>query len=527
MDRMKDRPYQSELHAAIRQAIRDGHRIILVQLPTGGGKTNIGGKLMAGAERKENPSLFCAPRRELVTQTRDRLARFGVSAGIIMAGHPAERHRLSQVASFDTLHHRAVLRDSIELPDAVLVVVDEAHLSLSETRENILAQYPTAIIIGLTATPARGDGKPLGALYQHLILGWSTGRMMAEGYLTEVKYFAPTEPDLSGVKVRRGDYVEAGLAKVMDNPKLVGDVVGNWLRLANDQPTVVFAVNKAHAKHLTAEFRKAGVTAELVVAETPKEERADIFARVESGETRVLVNVFVASYGLDIPPLAVCVLARPTKSLVLYLQMVGRVLRPLYADWATEELLEESAEVRRAAIADSVKPYAMVIDHAGAVLTHGFVDEDVPWTLLGDESISDAKQREREARNEPKELTCPRCRTVFKGTKFCPGCGFELVAPGAPQPVHKPEAELQEVVRDGNKANKKTPWPEKIRFMGMAKSYAASKGAKDGFAANLYRDKFGVWPNDGRVREAAPVPFDDTFRRFIQHRAIKRRHERT
>lgn len=521
---MKDRPYQSELHVAVRQALRDGHRVILVQLPTGGGKTNVGGKMMAGATRKENPSLFLAPRRELVTQTQARLTKFDVEAGIIMAGHPAERHLLAQVASFDTLHHRAVLTDRMEMPPAVLVVVDEAHLSLAETRENILAQYPTAIIIGLTATPARGDGKPMGALYTHLITGWSTGRMMEEGYLTEVRYFAPTEPDLSGVKVRRGDYVESGLAKAMDNPKLVGDVVGNWLRLANNQSTVVFAVNKAHAKHLTAEFRKAGVTAELVVAETPKEERRDIFERVESGVTRVLVNVFVASYGLDIPPLAVCVLARPTKSLVLYLQMVGRVLRPLYADWASDEMLEESAAIRRAAIADSSKPYAMVIDHAGAVLEHGFVDEDVPWTLTGDESISDVKQREREERGEPKQLTCPRCKTVFAGTKFCPGCGFELVAPGEPQPVHKPEAKLEEVARDGNKANKKTPWSEKARFMGMAKSYAASKGAKDGFAANLYRDKFGVWPNDERVRKAPPVPFDDGFRRYIQHRAIKRRH---
>lgn len=422
------RPYQDEIHEAVIEAIREGHKCILVQLPTGGGKTHIGARFMRGCERKRNRSIFLAPRRELVYQTAARLLQFGVTAGLIMAGEREAANRLSQVASFDTINARAIRSDKIKLPDVKIVVVDEAHLALSETREriiNVLGQG--AIVIGLSATPARGDGKPLGKIFTKMITGWSVRRMIDEGYLVDTKYYSPTKPDLRAVKVSHGDFDTGQLEEVMAKPKIVGDVVDNWFRIAHGLPTVVFCVTRAHARFVCEEFVKRGVAAEYVDGETREDLRAAIFARVESGETTVLVNVFVASYGLDIPRLQVCQLARPTKSLVLYVQMGGRVLRPVYADGFDLS----TTDGRLDAIAASDKPYSIVIDHSGAIDLHGTLDEPMPWTLEGDESISDVMDRERKEREAPKDVTCPQCKTVFKGSRHCPSCGFELVPPAS------------------------------------------------------------------------------------------------
>lgn len=514
---MQARPYQEELHQAVRRAIADGYRAIIVQSATGTGKTFIGSRFMHGAEAKRNRSLALAPRRELVYQLAERLRDFGLTPGIIMAGEAMHADRFAQVASFDTLHARAVRRAAIAMPNAKVVVVDEAHLSTAETRKDILDQFPGAVIIGLTATPARPNGRPLKLVYDHLVTGWPVAKMIEEGYLVSTRYYAPTEPDLKAVKTNKEhDYQVKGLEKVMNTPTIVGDILDNWFRIAPTMQTVVFCVTRKHAKHVTEKFVERGIAAEYVDGETPADERRAIFDRVARYETQVLVNVFVASYGLDIPTLECCVLARPTKSLVMYLQTIGRVLRPVYAKGFDLELREGRLD----AIAASRKPFAVVIDHSGAVRRHGFVDEEVPWTLEGDESVSEVKDQLKNDKNEPKEMLCPQCKTVVKGKRFCPGCGYQFIAPGAPLPVH--QAELEEVARDGNAANRKTPWADKVRFMGEAKAYAASKGYANGFAANIYREKFGVWPNDSRVRDAVPVPPSDLIKGFIKHRAIKR-----
>lgn len=527
------RLYQEELHVAVARAIANERRLgkrnisILVRAPTGAGKTFIGSRFMHGAEQKGNDSLFMAPRRELVYQTAKRLRTFGVDPGIIMAGEAMHQKRLCQVASADTLHRRGIKRGTILLPRAKLVIPDEAHLWAADTRANLLRALAgdDSIRIGLTATPARPDGRPMRDLFDVLVEGWDERQMMDEGYLVDCQYFAPSKPDLRAVRTKARDYHEGDLEKEMTKPKIIGDVIDNWFRLARNQPTVTFCVTKVHARFIADEFRRHGVEAACVTAETKDEERWEVYGAVASGEIKVLVNVFVASYGLDIPPLAVCQLARPTKSLVLYRQMGGRILRPLYADWATEAMLEESAEIRLAAIADSTKPFGMVIDHAGAVDRHGYLDDPVPWAELmrgdADADISELKERAQREREEPKQVTCSNCKFVFKGTRYCPKCGHEMIAPGKPLPYHA--ADLVEKVRDGKEANKKEDWGTKAEFMAQAKGYARSKGYKDGYASSLYRDKYGVWPNDPRVHDVAAKPPGEVIKNFIKHKAIKRR----
>lgn len=515
------RAYQNFLHNEVGKARRAGHRRILVQSGTGTGKTFMSSRLHRITEQQGLPSVFLTPRRELAYQTIRRIESFGITPGLVMAGEPYNPNRLTQVCSVDTLLARAIRRDLIKLPKARLANVDEAHLFITDARMAMIDAIAgeEAAVIGWTATPARGDGRPLKAQFDHLIIGPSNGWMMEQGYLVRPRYFAPSKPDMQRLKVGKdGDYTEKSAAA--EAMKLVGDVVDNWKRIAEGRSTVVFAVNCKHGLALTEEFIKHGITAEFVDANTDKQLRRAIFERVEKGETTVLVNVFVAGYGLDIPPLAVCVLARPTKSLVFYHQAVGRVLRPVYNPELSYAELESDAELRLFGIASSAKPDCIVIDHAGAIERLGFVEDDIPWTLEGDEDIADVLEKKKRDRNEPKEITCPVCKTVFKGRKFCPKCGYELVQRGEPIPVHK--ADLVEVL-DGKAANRKTSWAEKAEFMAQAKGYARTRGKKDGFAAHLYRDKFGVFPNDARVRDVRPKDPAALIMGFVKHRAMKRK----
>lgn len=515
---MQIRLFQQRIKVEIVEAIRAGKKSIMVQSATGSGKTVIATDLMAGACRKGNSSMFLIPRRELAYQTKAALWRFGFPMGIIMAGEPMEPHHLAQVASFDTLHARAVKRKRLDIPKPKLLLTDEAHLSLSETRENLINEIGAPVHVGFSATPAtpRG-GKPLNKLYDHLILGPTVRELIDDGYLIEPRYYAPSEPDYKKLKVSKGDYTEKSLEKEMSKPQLIGDIYQNWKRIAPNEPTVIFCVTRAHARAVCDEFKLRGERAEYVDGETPKPEREEIFKRIRNGETQVLVNVFVASYGLDIPILSCCVLARPTKSLVLYLQMVGRILRPVYA--GDHDL--DTLDGRMAAIAESGKTEAIIIDHAGAVVRLGFVDDEFPWTLVGDDDIAEAAERKKQEQEAPKELVCPRCKSIVKGKKFCPKCGYEFVKPSEALPTHK--AELKEIVREGTDRNRKTSWEDKVRLYGEILGYTKKKGFAEGYANHFYREVMGVWPNDARLKAAPALPPTDLVMGYVKWRAIKRR----
>lgn len=473
------RDYQQDAVKALRRSVGMGAKHPVLQLPTGGGKTHIAVDIIRSALEKGKRVLFLAPRRELIYQAAERLRDHGIDPGIIMAGEPRNEFAMVQVASFDTLHSRGIRRETMLMPLADVVIVDEAHLSIAKTKQDIIRYYENSIVIGLTATPARGDGRGLGEIYDDLVLSWPMRKLVEAGYLVKARYFAGETPDLSGIGLNaQGDYIESQLAQRVDKPKLVGDVVTNWMRIAGGKRTAIFAVNVAHSQHLCDELRRYGVSAEHLDGKTPLNERKAILARIDSGETQVLCNVYVATYGLDIPGLECAVLARPTRNISLYLQTCGRVLRP--AEGKTE---------------------AIVIDHAGAVHMHGFLDDFVPWSLEANGKVAERKRSEAEKRKEPKQITCSACQTVFKGSRTCPECGHQMIPPGKPIPVH--EAELQEI--SPTKANRITSPEEKARFFAELKGYAFENHYSSGWASHKYRTKFGVWPNAHKdVKMIAP-----------------------
>jgi DNA repair protein RadD len=218
-----------------------------------------------------------------------------------------------QVASIQTLWTRAMRLERMPLPAADLLIVDEAHHCPAETYRKIIAEYPKAVLLGLTATPCRGDGRGLGDIFDIIVECPQVADLIAQKYLVRTRVYAPIDPDLRGVETRQGDYVESQLAGRMDRDNLVGDIVSHWHKYAERRKTVCFAVNVAHSIHIRNEFLKSGVKAEHIDGGTPKPDRDAALARLASGETELVTNCMVLTEGWDMPAVSCGILARPTK----------------------------------------------------------------------------------------------------------------------------------------------------------------------------------------------------------------------
>ena len=276
---------------------------VLLVAPTGAGKTVIASDLIKRLVAKHKRILFLAHRREIIQQTSRKLHRNGVSHGIIMAGADAGLRPQApvQVASIDTLRARALNRDVIPLPLADIIFIDEAHHARALTYERVIDAYPKAAVIGLTATPCRGDGRGLGNIFTKLIECPQVEELIGLGVLVRSRVYAPVDPDLTGVRTQNGDYVINQLASRMNTDKLVGDIVTHWLSYGERRRTVVFAVDVAHSVHIRNEMIRAGVRAEHLDANTPINERETILAHLASGETELVTNCMVLTEGWDMP----------------------------------------------------------------------------------------------------------------------------------------------------------------------------------------------------------------------------------
>ena len=408
-----------------------------------------------------------AHRREIITQTHDKLNDHGVRAGIIEAGidpRPLER---VQVASISTLWTRAFRSDAMQRPDAGLIVIDEAHHATARTYRKIIEGYPDAILLGLTATPCRGDGRGLGGIFETMIQCPQIADLIAQGYLVKSTIFAPVDPDLSGVSSRNGDFVETQLADKMDQPKLIGDIVTHWHKFGQRRATVVFAVNVEHSIHLRDEFRLSGVRAEHIDGNTPKDERDEILARLAADEIDVVTNCMVLTEGWDAPSVSCCILARPTKKMGLYRQMIGRVLRPAPG-----------------------KSDAVIFDHSGAVYRHGRPEDHVAWTL---DPESHAASPAHEARKQKGGLVeCSKCSAIRVGGQPCPNCGFLPVRQG--QYVQIEDGELSLLTKGKASAAPQPTQQQRITFYSELRGIERERGYKRGWAAHQYNKKFSAFP---------------------------------
>jgi superfamily II DNA or RNA helicase len=409
---MNLRDYQQQAINALRSAFQSGAMAPLLCLPTGGGKTIILASIAAQAAARGRQVLILVHRRELIHQTVSKLAWAGLDHGIIAAGHPVTNHAV-QVASVQTL----VRRLSRMAWQPSLVIVDEAHHAAAGSWRQILNHWPDAYRLGVTATPCRLDGRGLREAFDQLVLGPSVADLVFWGFLSAARIYAPpVVADLSGIRRRAGDYANDQAAAAMDRPTVTGDAIAHYQRLAAGQQAIAFCCNVAHAVSVCDAFKTAGIGAALLLGNTP--DRDYVVAQYAAGAIRVLVTVDVVSEGFDVPAASCAILLRPTQSLGLYLQQVGRVLRPAPG-----------------------KDAALILDHVGNVTRHGFPDDPREW------SLAEGIVRGGRGAATPSVRTCEQCFAAFPPQPMCPVCGAAC-APAPARRLDQVDGELQELKRE-------------------------------------------------------------------------------
>lgn len=367
------RPYQVEFVDKIRDSFRR-HRRVLAVAPTGSGKTVCFAFVTSGAVAKGNRVMIVAHRVEIVDQISSALSAMGVRHGRIQTGHSITDDPV-QVAMVVTLGKRL---DKIKKPR--LLVIDECHHSAAGSWAKVSEEWSDAKILGVTATPIRLDGRPLGRHFDDLVVGPTVAGLINDRFLAPYTYLAPPqEIDLSAIKIRNGDYAVDELADAMNTATITGDAIEHGRRYLNGAPAIVFCVTIGHADAVARQFRDAGFRAASVDGTMDKITRKDRITAIGDGRLKILTSCALISEGTDIPAVAGAILLRPTQSLGLHLQQVGRCLRP--------------------------KPDgsgAVILDHVGNVLRHGLPDAPRNWSLT-------KKQRAV----TPGLLTCKVCYRVF------------------------------------------------------------------------------------------------------------------
>jgi DNA repair protein RadD len=484
------RPYQVEVIAKFWCAVEAGQGRIIIVAPTASGKTVIARAIVAQARSNASGSLVLAHRREILTQTSNKLR--GIPHGVIRPGDQPRPFELVQVASVQTLHRRAIKAATMELPEARLVIVDECHHVVAKSYRSIIERYPDSILLGLTATPCRGDGRGLGNVFQTMIQCPQVGELVEQGFLVPTRVYAPVDPDLHGVRIRHGDYIESELADRMDRPKLVGDIVTNWIKYGERRKTACFATSVRHSIHIRDEFVASGVRAEHIDGTTPMDERDATLTRLASGEINVVTNCMVLTEGWDMPALGCLILARPTKQMGLYRQMIGRGLRPA-----------------------PDKSNCIVLDHSGAIYRFGFAEDHVAWTLEPDRRAENPTHAARDGDDPggPKIVECRECGAARVGGMACLSCGY--LPTTSPRAVEVIDGDLGLV----DSSRRVRPNPEdRVEWHSMLAAIAAERGYKPGWVAHQYRNKFGDWPPYGAV----PVPREPSVevRRWVRSRMI-------
>ena len=443
------RDYQTKLVDQTLTALQTNNGVV-VQLATGAGKTVVAAELASILSKRGANVAFVAHRRELLQQARNKLGDFATVASIV------EASRLPTA------------------PDVLFF--DECHRSAADSWQKLGELFPAAKVVGLSATPGRLDRKPLAPMFGEIVSGPPLRDLIRAGWLSDYRYFAPARPDLGAVKLREGEYDRAGAEAVMRSAIIVGDVVDHYRRLASGRPALLFAISVRASREMAERFNAAGIPAAHVDGETPDDERDAAFAAMRSGALKILCNVEIATEGVDLPDLGAVILLRPTKSLTLARQMIGRALRP-------------SADPRP----------VVILDHANLYYDHQAPDVEHVWTLDGAEP---RRKYEIEGGVRPRSRRCPTCAYVHAWGPVCLDCGH--VYEDGPREATEIGGELAEI------GAIELPWVTQVeyeRMRGLRKSTVKywvknglprnSKGLIQVAAADEWRQKCGYVPRPG------------------------------
>jgi len=413
------RDYQESAVQAVRDSFRAGHRRTLLVSPTGSGKTVIFSYIAAGMARNNKRILIVAHRRELLKQISNALKKVGVAHAVMAGGYRGVPMADVVVASAFTIVKRMKGMKPFDL-----IIGDEAHhFTPDSSWGKVVAGFPGARVLGVTATPERLDGKGLGQMFDDMVMGPTVAELTAQGFLSHAVVYAPSSPDLGGVGTRMGDYVQKQLEEAMDRTVITGSAVKHYGKYAPGKKAIAFCVSVKHAKDVAQEFREAGYTASHIDGGMEDGERDGVLKAFEEGRVQVLTSCDLVSEGFDLPAVEVAILLRPTKSLALYLQQCGRAIR-MHPE----------------------KELTVILDHAGNTARHGFIDDDREWSLA-DGFVASRGEKGEKAQTV---RTCTSCFAMHKPSPTCPVCGH--VYPVKPRTVKQVDGDLVMMARDGEEA---------------------------------------------------------------------------
>ena len=474
---MQLRSYQIKAIENLRYSFNTkGKKSPLLVMPTGAGKTVVFAAISKAISQNEKNVLILVHRRELIDQASKKLKAIGVKHGIIAAKYKPKKNNI-QIASVQTLVRR--LDNNHFFPD--YIIIDEAHHAAAGSWRKIIEHFKDAYKIGCTATPIRLDGRGLADYFDDLVKGPGVAQLIKDNYLAPYKVFAPPlKLDLDRVKTLGGDYQKKELEKKIDTVDIIGDAVQQYKKHADGLPAIAFCISIKHATDVCNKFKDAGYKAAIVHGEMKVDDRDEAIKGLGNGKIQILTSVDVISEGTDVPDVSAAILLRPTKSEGLYLQQVGRVLRP--------------------------KPdkTAIILDHVNSTRTHGFVDDKREW------SLHLQKKKKKKGEVAPHVETCKKCFATYKPQPTCPVCGYQ--AENRERFIKQEEGELEELKR---KEQEETEKQQQKLLIATAKTLeelemvAKILGYKKGWAYRVYesrksktipRNQLVQWNNKGKKR---------------------------
>jgi superfamily II DNA or RNA helicase len=448
-------PHQDVAQAEIRAAMTK-HKSVLLQAPCGFGKTVVLADIVRRAISKGRRTIFAVHRKELLYQTASTFQRCDIEFGYIAAGRSFDRNAPAAIASIPTLRNRLG-----EYP-ADFLIVDEAHLSMSAGWQRVIDHYRSsgAYILGCTASPLRLDNRGLGNNFDAMVRGPSVSWLIENGFLSKYRLFAPSKPDLSSLHVLGGDYRKDDTNRVMNKPSITGDAVTHWLKHASGRKTVVYCVSIEHSKAVAAQFRANGVAAVHIDGETAEELRMGAMRDLAEGRLDVITNCQLFTEGVDLSALAgkdvtiECVVnLRPTKSLALWTQIVGRALRR------------------------KTEP-ALILDHAGVSVELGLPDDDIDWQL------TDGMPGGKKGKPEVSIRVCPNCFAANRaGPPRCGVCGTPY--PVDAREVQQQDGELVEIAAAAARREARQQQGRAETFEDLQR-IAAERGYRPGWARAIW-----------------------------------------
>lgn len=462
----KLRPYQAQLIHDLYAKLRQGQRRVVLIAGTGAGKTVISGQICAHAEAKGSRLLFLVHLDVLVGQTFEKMKSFGLHCGFIKAGWPEDPEAPIQIASIQTM----AKRDWWHTWHADVVFYDEGHTTVfSQVGQQLMNEtHPNAVHLAMTATPCRLGEEQLGDYFESFVAAPTPGELQRMGFLAPMKYYGlPVEDQiaLGEVQIVSGDYDERQLKNACDRPELIQRVVDEWQRLTPGKRTIAFCVDVGHARHVAEAFRRAGIPAASVDGSTPPKKRQELYQAIASGELLVLTSCNVLSIGFDVPAIEVGLLLRPTMSVALHQQQIGRVMR---------------------ISPKSGKTNGIILDQAGNLQRLGFPEDITHYEL----PFGQPKQpTEFSGGRTPTQKSCPQCGAkVSSFTMECPDCGHDWAAD---RPVYN--SELIELMNREQLAQI-TDEPTRYRIFQAMCQRLYRRGYAPSLVRQQYFDCFNDWP---------------------------------